>query len=240
MRRLGFGLLLALLGACAATPAQMDGQLSLSEAAVILLSRKSVQKELKLTAAQVKAIEGEFKTYGEKVRAIAEKGRPGTTQQAQARERDLNRERTAFTNRALNRLQPAQRDRLRQLGAQFYGPFALLAPDVAKEVGLTADQSKRMRAEQDSLKKTVIDIQKKRVAELQSVPQPKDANDKKAVEAYQRRIAEMIKRFDAADRATLDRAKKSAESRVLAMLSPVQRTKWAAMQGAKFTFTGNA
>jgi hypothetical protein len=76
--------------------------------------------------------------------------------------------------------------------------------------------------------------------EVRAIPQPKDPNDKKAVEAYKNRITALANQHAAADRKTLTSAKRAAENKVLALLSSAQRAKWTTMLGKPFKVAGQS
>jgi hypothetical protein len=209
------------------------GQLSVEHASTILLQRKNVQTELKMSATQVKGVEAEFKRYAEVVQKLVEGRKPG---QEKAFAQSLDRERRTSATRMYNSLTVTQRVRLKQLGLQYFGPFAMLEDSVGKELGISTAQKGAMRREQDALRKAAGDLRNKREAELKAVPQPKNPSNEKEVAAYRQKIQKLVESFRAQDQAFMDKAKNRAEANVVALLTAAQKTKWAAMKGRTFKF----
>ncbi len=210
-------------------------QLSFAQLTVILLREPAVQKEVGLTAAQKSRIEAEYKRFAARLRELT-KAPPKSQAEGAAANRKLESEQIGITNTILSNLLPAQRARLKEIGLQSFGPFAMTAPDVAKDVGITKPQAQGIKSVQDGFQKQMQALQNQRMEGVRAIPQPKNPNDKAAVEAYRAKLAAYANSHAAADRKQFESAKKQAETRVLALLSAAQKSKWTAMQGKPFKF----
>lgn len=223
---------IAAILACALCFAQ-GPERTVMNASIVLLRQENVQKELKLTAQQKSAIQGGFKRLNDAFRAASQK-RPKNQTEASKIRADLAKLESAFLKATLATLTDPQRTRLREVAFQFFGVFCIASPEIAKEIGLSEAQKNKITTAQKALIKTAQDLQKLRQDEVRRFPQPKDPNDRKAVDEYRKKIEAYAKSHAPGDKATMEAAKKRAEAQALAVLTPAQRTKWAAMQGKKF------
>jgi hypothetical protein len=98
-----------------------------------VLRNEAARADLKLTAEQIKAIDVAFPKM--------EPGKPMTM--------TLNTMETAEA-KALKALSGDQRKRLDQLVIQFHAPMVVLRDDIAKKVGLTPEQRRRIEEAQQS------------------------------------------------------------------------------------------
>ncbi|MCL6623419.1 MAG: hypothetical protein K6T17_02225 [Fimbriimonadales bacterium] len=105
-----------------------------------ILFRNDVQKELKLTEAQKKSLQTLFQSMSAP-RQGSPRSQPGQGQ----RERGPRLNFEEMQKAIKDILTPAQEKRLEELTLQWMGPSALLLPDVAKKVGLTAQQQQKIR-----------------------------------------------------------------------------------------------
>lgn len=133
------------------------------------------------------------------------------------------------------KLTPPQAKRLRELGLQFFGPFAMISPEIQKELGLTSAQVAKVKAAQKSLMDKTKELQAMRRDQVRTIPQPKDRNDQKAMKEYVGKVQAMMAKFGPGDGRTISGYKKSAEEQALNVLSAAQKAKWQAMKGPKFT-----
>lgn len=228
-------LLALLLLACSVPLFGQSRQLSFDEASVVLLRSEAVQKELGITSTQKAGIQAEMRRNSSAVRQIYSR-EPKSQAEVSALNGAIQREVTTFTARLLNSLTTPQKTRLRQLALQFFGPFAMLSPDIAKELGVTPAQTAKIRKVQEPLQKMARDLYMKRQTQIQGVPQPKNMDDLKAKADYQKRVQALAESFRRADQRALDSAKNRAEANALKALTPRQRTQWSALLGRKFTF----
>lgn len=104
----------------------------------MLLRRQDVQSDLKLTDAQVQKIKTAQSTLFQSFRG-GQGG--GTSRQAAFK---------TFTSTIDGILSASQKTRLHQISIQLAGPMAAMMPDVKKAIGLTADQSTKIKALQQT------------------------------------------------------------------------------------------
>jgi type 1 glutamine amidotransferase len=105
--------------------------------AAMLLGQEAVQKELKLSAEQVKKIAALSEKMREKMQDAFALDEPDRGKKL----RELNQE----NDRALaTLLTPGQAKRLKQIVYQQQGTAALATPDVAREIGLSGEQRQRI------------------------------------------------------------------------------------------------
>lgn len=124
-----------------------------------------------------------------------------------------------------------QKARLEELRLQWRGPLALAEPKVADKVGLRPDaraEIGRIAAEYEKVKSEVMQS----LAQVQEAVSPDGTQRSVAVRLdtseLERPLSPLRKR--------LQRAKKSAEEKILALLQPEERERWDALCGAPFTF----
>lgn len=165
----------------------------------------AVQKELHLSAGQIQKITA----------AVPQRGAPiqpgGDIQKMMA-------DRMKAMNATLALLNPAQKQRLKEITLQSYGGNAMQLPSVQKELGLSASQIKQISAATDK-------VAKERQAAMQNmgVMRPDQPQDPKA---WQARIDKM--------RAENEKGRKEIAAAVDKTLTGAQKTKWKAMQGKPF------
>lgn len=223
-----------LLLAFGVTVAQAPKGGTVTQAAVALLDDPAVRKELKLSASQDKSVQAEFKKANGEIQEIV-KSRPSTPEAHKSAQTRIRAIQMSLVNRLDRSLSAAQRTRLKEIGLQFFGPFAMLSPEVAKELKITPAQTAKIKAAQKNLLDKTGKLQQARREQLMSIPRPKDQKDQKAIQAYVQKVNAEMAKFAPSDRKKIDAYKKQAESEVLTSLSKAQRTQWTAMLGAKFT-----
>lgn len=204
------------------------------ERSLVLLRTKPIQTEVRVSPAQIKLIESAYRQYQNSVKAAFEKNK-ATKNEAAVRAVE-QREQATFVKVCLSTLGDPQKTRLKQLWLQYVGPFVLKLSEVAQELGLTADQKKRLDAVWKSFADKGEAVTKLRVEQVRKIPQPKDPNDKAAVDAYQKKVQAFMKAHQAEDQAAFKKAKDQAEAKIVQLLNAGQKAKWSAMQGKKFAF----
>jgi membrane-associated HD superfamily phosphohydrolase len=232
MKKLFFAVVLALAVVSAAL-AQGGG--SIAQASIALLADPAVRKELKLTAAQSKQIEAEFKRVND---AMKNTKPPKTAQEQQAIQKKVQSLQSSLVSRVQGKLTGTQKKRLRELGLQFFGPFAMLSPDIQKELGLNASQVAKIKSAQASMRNEMEALQKKRQSQVAAITKPKDPKDEKAMQAYAQKVQAMLAQHGPADQKSVQAMKKRAEDRVMAALSSAQKSKWKEMLGRIFKPAG--
>ncbi|MEX2244139.1 MAG: hypothetical protein WD716_09875 [Fimbriimonadaceae bacterium] len=158
-----------------------------------LVRNEQIAKELGLTEDQVKKIAA---AVPEGMRDMSDEDRAKAVTKLEADVKAV--------------LTPAQNKRVSEIRLQMSGPRALTQPDVAKELGLSEDQVKKIEAALD-------------------VPRPEGGG--MAPGGEQPSDEERAKRREEAMK-----AREAANAKALAVLTPDQQKKWDAMLGKKFEF----
>jgi Spy/CpxP family protein refolding chaperone len=113
---------------------------------VQLLGQKSVQEELKLTDDQVKKVTDLTQKQRELFRGVQDLSQEERAKKMQELQKE-NQKAVADI------LKPEQAKRLKQITLQLRGGRALTDPEVAKELGLTAEQKQKVKEIQDETAK---------------------------------------------------------------------------------------
>lgn len=231
IRTLVSAILIAVLGV-AIVPAQAPGGGTVTQAAIGLLADPAVRKEIKLTGAQDKEVLAEFKRLNDTLRSLPQ---PKTASEAKSTQDKARSMQLSLVSRLQARLNATQAKRLREIALQFFGPFSMISPEIQKELGLSAAQLAKVKAAQKGLSDEARKLQESRQKEVRAIPEPKDRNDQKAVQAYVQKVQTLLAKYGPGDQKKMVAMKKAAEAKALTALSKAQRTKWNAMQGKKFT-----
>lgn len=211
--------------------AQVPGGGNVTQASIGLLADATVRKELKLTKAQDTEVVNEFKRLNTTLQKMPQPKSASEARSAQEKARQMQ---MSLVTRLQSRLTAAQAKRLREIGLQFFGPFSMMSPEISKELGLSSAQSNKIKEAQNGLAEDARKLQASRQKEVQAIPQPKDRNDQKAVQAYVQKVQALLAKYGPTDQKKLISMKKAAENKALAVLSKAQRAKWNAMLGKKF------
>ena len=207
---------------------------TVTQASFGLLDDPAVRKEVKLTSAQDSFVKGEFKRANDALQKVVSK-RPTNEAEMKAAQAKMRTLQEALIVNLQRKLTPPQSKRLRELGLQFFGPFAMISPEIQKELGLTSAQAAKVKAAQKSLMDKTKELQAMRRDQVRTIPQPKDRNDQKAVKEYVTKVQAMVAKFGPGDGKTISGYKRAAEAQALNVLSAAQKAKWQAMKGVKFT-----
>lgn len=222
------------LGAIVSSLACAQQKLTLLEQSLEILRAEQIQKEVKVTPNQMKAIEDAFSRYRKALQEAIEKNK-ATKNVAAVKAVDAA-QLTRLRNFIIDTLDKPQKDRLRQLWIQFVGVPILMQDEAASEAGLNAAQVTKLKAVFNKFQSEGKKVTDARMKELRAIPQPKDPKDKKAVAAYQAKVQALVKKYGPGDKKLYESAKKNTEVQMLAVLTPAQKTKYASMQGKKFSF----
>lgn len=159
-----------------------------------LLRNEPFKKELNLTDDQIKKIEAAIPAQGQGG------GQDTTPEERQKQRAEIQKKIEAV-------LKPEQVKRLKQLELQMGGTRALTRDAVAKELGLSADQVKRIEA--------ALQVQR---------PQGGQGGAPGAGAG------------GGFDREAFMKLREEADKKAMAVLTPAQKTQWEAMLGKKFVF----
>ena len=116
-----------------------------------VLSEESVQKDLKLTSQQVKRVAEEFKKLREKTEELQdlEKDERSKKMQELIKEADKT---------VADILSPSQLKRFKQINLQTQGVRSLYSPALAKELGVTEEQRRKIKEIKDATDKEKMDL----------------------------------------------------------------------------------
>lgn len=212
--------------------AQVPGGGTVTQACIGLLADPAVRKEIKLTKAQDTEIVNEFKRLNQALQGISQ---PKTATEAKSAQDKARSMQLSLVSRLQGRLNAPQAKRLRELGLQYFGPFAMLSPEIQKELGMNSAQIAKVKAAQKGLTDNARKLQESRQNEVKSIPQPANRNDQKAVQAYVQKVQALMAKYGPGDQKKLVAMKKAAEANALKALTGPQSAKWKAMMGVKFT-----
>jgi hypothetical protein len=169
---------------------------------LLLLGNESVQKDLKLSDDQIKDVKAAAKKAQEARQGLQDLDREERTKKIQEIAKESDKAVTKI-------LKDDQKKRLKQISLQVQGARAFADAAVAKELKLTADQKKKIKAIQDDAQKEITEARQ-------------DAGDDR--QALQKKIAEI---------------RKSTNDKAMKELTDDQKTKWKEMTGKKFEGTIN-
>ena len=209
--------------------AQLDRK-NIYDASVLILGNQEVQADLKLNPSQKDRIQKAFSKYADEATKLLELYRKDRKNKDKYNAQ-LKTHQRVLMDASLSILSKTQKERLKQLGVQHFGPFCVKLPDLAKELKLTPDQLKRINAQIDGFEKYRDDMEAKQKATIQTVPKPKNKNDKKEVETYRKRLQQKMSDMMKADRPKLIAARTKAEQSIMNILSATQRKQFDAMKG---------
>jgi Spy/CpxP family protein refolding chaperone len=219
VRRCFFGVLLAMLILSASMTANAQrgqgfGRGGMMGGGLALLRIPEVQKELKMTEAQIAKIEAKQGEVREAMQGIFQSGGDPRDMTAEERARMMAKMQEVQT-KAVNDIltDDAQKKRFRQLELQRAGANALTRPDVAAELKLTDDQ-----------KKKIADIQAGSQEEMRNVFQgagnPQDMTQEER-QKFQAKMQDL---------------QKATGDKMTGVLTDAQKAQWKEMTGAPFTF----
>lgn len=220
-------LFVALVVSCASVFAA-EREAKVVQIGLTLLGNPKVRRELGLNRSQTDLIEREFKAYA----AATERMFPNDMTRAQvaANMPRLRSLQDGVSARVLGALSPAQTARFRELVLQGEGIWAVLIPEVTRELGLTGAQCKKIRGIRSAFGDKVEALKRKREVEVRAIPAPRNTNDKVAIEAYRKTVLAIVRPDERNIKAWGHGAVKKATS----VLTPRQRAAWNRMQGPKF------
>lgn len=128
---------------------------------LMMLQRKDVQADLKLSADQIKAVDELRAKNDEEMAAMRENMRAsGGDFESMRRDMEKRQEETQKKVDAI--LDDGQRTRLKQIGFQIQGNMALMNPDTQKELGFTSEQTTKIEELQGKQREAMMAIMEKR------------------------------------------------------------------------------
>ena len=185
-----------------------------------LLMIPAVQKELKLTAAQVQQFQGLMGVSGG-LGAPPAKG--SSEKDFRKRLDDARKSHEQASAKAMAGLSASQKARLKQITLQMYGVSVVGHPTISQELGITADQMKAISAIQAA--------NAREMSKLFTTAGAPSATSKP--EHIRRDHAKMMKQMgQRTEKMTAMRT--AMEARITKVLTPQQKQKWNQMLGRKF------
>lgn len=133
--------LLLLMGAAPVVSAKVAADTPAS--IPVLLGLEPVRQDLKVSSLQAALLDSLRAEYKAKVGVVAAVGLADKKASPKAA-KDLEAFRAKYNQRALNVLNPAQQQRLRQIERQMLGPAILTSPSEQKLLGLTPRQQQKL------------------------------------------------------------------------------------------------
>ena len=124
---------------------------------------------------------------------------------------------------------------LKQIGIQHYGIFSVTQPDIAKQIGMSAAQRAQAKKNYLTYWNTMDTVSKARASQIRAVPQPKNVNDKKAVDAYQKKVQELARLSRDVDNKKIMDVMKAMEKKTQGLLTKVQLEKFNGLKGRPFS-----
>lgn len=174
----------------------------------MMVRNEQFQKELKLTGDQIKKLEAAMPQQGQ-----------GGGQQMSPEERQKLRAEIEAKVKAI--LKPEQQQRLRQIELQMQGPRALTQEPVAKELGLSSDQAKKIEA--------ALQVQRPQGGGGAAGTGPRGGGGAPGAPGAGGPGGGF-------DREAFMKAREEANKKALAILTPAQQAQWEKMKGKPFVF----
>lgn len=212
---------------------------------IAVLQDKGIQGEIGVTEAQRKSLNTHASWYNGETEKLQKQGAAAKTDaERQAIAKKFQALIGPMKDRCLKVLTPGQIKRLRELSLQLEAPAVLLDERVAKQVGVSADQLKKMRTTYEA---NVGKAKKLQESTFRPIMQKYDGLAKKAEKLEKSKKEAELKRLQAA----LDKEMKAAGSKIqpqvvklgtetrngiLKALSPAQRSAYDKLLGKAYKF----
>ena len=205
MKRTALLLLTVLLASASMVGAKAAATPDSPASVPVLLGLEPVRQDLKLSSLQCALLDSLRAEYKAKVGVVASAGLLDSKLAPKA-SADLDAFRASYNRRALNVLNPAQQQRLRQIERQMLGASLLTSPSEQKLLGLD-------------------DRQIRKIGEIHAYDQTKAASIMKRF--HEGRINSFRKDLD------FRRLQKTVGRSIYAILTPDQRKQWLGLTGPK-------
>jgi len=193
--------------------------LTVPQVCAMTMSQQPVLKKLNLNSAQTAAYMHAVKTY------IAESQKLENSKTATDSERNACD--IKYANACLNVLNPVQKHLLLQSGIPRIGSIALTDPTVVTQVGLQQLQVQKVKEICTAFAKDDEDVSAMIANAVEKIPEPKAGTDRKKYETKCAQVASMYN----GERQRIAKEKVDSDKRILALLTPAQRSKWLDLAG---------
>jgi hypothetical protein len=226
-------LLFALLCAVATAAAQKMDPFDFHVADVGILQVKQVQAELKVTEAQRGRMNQQAERHRTRVEAYLKK-MESEKKQVAPDDKTLMGYFRDLKQGVLAVLQPNQLKRLREISLQRAGLSALTDQTVAKRVGMSDAQLKRMRDAFTAGMNEVNKLQQDAFNGVMKKYENRKPKDEAEANALRKQVEGELQAAGKRIQPQVDKALKSTETRMLAVLDSKQQASWKSLQGAPF------
>lgn len=225
----GFGLVALAVAAYARDP------FDVRHANVALLMDRSVQEELRISEAQRKRMNALADRYNSTMQKVVERLQKAKTPPSEP-DPEARKAAEALQAGIVDVLIPAQLKRLREISLQVAGLAAMGDESVAKRIGLSNDQLRRVRTILEDaygrLRKMESDEMEARTKDLRG-RQPKTEQERAALaQELEKRSQEAFRKLSPA----VEKLRRETESRLFQILSDKQEEAWKALLGRPFRF----
>lgn len=210
--------------------AQLGRYKTMVEASVMLIGDQVIQKDLKLTVAQDKAIREAFTKYADVATELVRKYNKDRANKPKYNAM-LHAEQRTLITKCISILNPAQEARLKEIGIQHHGIFSAGNPDVAKELGLSDAQIKQINGYRKQYVDTMNSVSQRRAKEIRAVPQPKNVKDEKQVAEYRKKLQEVANRTREQDIKIIDDKRQAMEKLAEKVLTAKQKAHFERLKG---------
>lgn len=205
---------------------------------IALLQDKGVQAEIGVTEAQRKNLNVQADWFNAEAAKIKKQGESVKTEAAgKALSQKLQALLVEMKAKCLKVLTPGQVKRLRELSLQLQAPAVLLDDRVAKQVGISADQLKKMRA---SYKANIDKASKLQESTFRPIAQKYEKQAKGKKEAELKKIREAMDKEMKAASARIQpqvmRLGGETRTALLKSLSAAQNSAYQKLLGKSYTF----
>jgi hypothetical protein len=225
-----FILLLPLLAT--ASQSKMDS-FDLHVASLRVLEQKDVQAELGITPAQRDKMDKFASDYNQKLQIYLAQLKKENRTNVSMPDGTVVMMLGTLKQQVMQQLSPTQLKRLREISLQAFGLNGILDSTVAKKVGMTEDQIKRMRQTYEAGSKKANDVMASAMKPVNNefkgkVKTEADANKMKAAYVGKGKAA-----MNAA-MPTVQKVNDDTQARMLAIFTPQQKKAYLALQGKVF------
>lgn len=197
-----------------------------------LLQAKQIQNDLKVTTAQRDKMNAAAKAHTARVEAYKKTMQGlGTVTPDKAREKALVDQ---LKKEVFAALSPAQVRRLRELTLQRVGLLSMTDPEVSKRVGLSGAQVEKLKGAFQAGRTKFQALQNQVRGPILAPYQGKKPKDQAEANQWRTTIMAKLKAAEPAAKPKLEAIGKATDAAMLAVLTPPQKAKWAALKGAAF------
>jgi hypothetical protein len=197
-----------------------------------LLQLKPIQAEVKLTEAQRASMNTFADAHREKLKQMQAK--IGQRAPNKAEQQQIMGYYNTLRSQVLGQLSAAQLKRLREITFQLADISPLMDSEIAKRVGMSTAQVTTMR---NAFKAGATQLQKLEKDTLEPILKPYQnikPKDRADAQRLQREVAGKVEAARKKVAPQLQRLQSSTRAKMIAVLTPAQKTAWASLQGKKF------